>query len=260
MSILLVTPDYRTLVDDNGNAIWLAMHAVDFDPFETDLMYVPLTSAPAEPAVAPPQEPMFALRRSTEHIENWAREIGARVASIRTLSGDRFVARAVHLLHFRESHKFHPASGEPLMHGGAQACAAAGTVFPRIDPAVIGIVELNGQDKILLARNTRRADYFSLIAGYAGPGETLEHCFAREVLEETGRRISDITYRGSQPWPISGSLMIAFHAFTEDEEPIQKADGELAEIRWVTRAQLHDIPLAAPGSIARKLIDEWGRS
>lgn len=71
-------------------------------------------------------------------------------------------------------------------------------VFPRLDPAVIGLIRLSGTDRILLARNRRRTSFFSLIAGYVEPGETAEAAFAREALEETGRRVEALRYWGSQ--------------------------------------------------------------
>lgn len=231
MPILLVTADYRTLVSAAGRAVWV----------EED--------SGVE---------LSAQRRELSEVAAVAEAMGASVASIRSVSGDPQVARAVHLLRFRETHRFHPATGEPLTHSETLGAAQGGHVFPRIDPAVIGIVELAGQDKILLGRNRQRSGYFSLVAGFVAPGETLEACFAREVLEETGRRVTDLIYRGSQPWPMSGSLMMAFHGVTHDVDAIQATDGELEEIRWVSRAELAEIPLAAPGSIARTLIDEWG--
>ena len=129
------------------------------------------------------------------------------------------------------------------------------------DPAVIGLIELAGTDRVLLARDARR-DFFSLVAGYVEPGESLEHAFAREVAEETGRTCRDIRYAGSQPWPISDSVMIGFTAVTDDADARWGTDGELAEIIWAGPADILDgaVPIAPPGSIAHRLIIGWARA
>ena len=57
-------------------------------------------------------------------------------------------------------------------------------------------------DSILLvhARNFK-GRFNSLVAGFLETGETLEECVAREVKEETGLDVKNITYFGNQPWP-----------------------------------------------------------
>lgn len=162
-----------------------------------------------------------------------------------------------------EQQQFHPRSGQQLTpHPDKPAVARTEDgqlYFPRIDPAVIGRVQLAGTDKILLGRNASRQGYFSLIAGYVDLGETFEAAFMREVLEETGRRINTPNYVCSQPWPFSSSIMVGMHAVTEDEHPIATTDGELIETRWCSKAELSSgaIALPAAGSIALRLIQEW---
>lgn len=185
---------------------------------------------------------------------------GGRVVDPRAFGGDRVVSRAVALLRHREQSGFDPADGSPLYFeaDGVVAVGAAGRrIFPRVDPAVIGLVELHGEERILLGRNARRGTYWSLIAGYVEHGENLEEAFAREVREETGRRVSDVRYWGSQPWAVSGSLMVGFTSVTGDEYPVGETDGELIETRWVSRPELADLPLARPGSIAHAMITQW---
>ena len=69
--------------------------------------------------------------------------------------------------------------------------------------------------------------------------------------------VDTATYLRSQPWPHTGALMLAFTSRTADIDPVAATDGELRSIRWATRADLGDLPLARPGSIARMLIDGW---
>ncbi|MBI9001627.1 NUDIX domain-containing protein [Corynebacterium sp. CCM 9185] len=176
----------------------------------------------------------------------------------------RTVNRAVAVLRTTERTRFDPRDGSVLTWNdtGSRAVNGAGAdYFPRINPAVIGLIELAGTDRVLLARDARR-DFFSLVAGYVEPGESLEHAFAREVAEETGRTCRDIRYAGSQPWPISDSVMIGFTAVTDDADARWGTDGELAEIIWAGPADILDgvVPIAPPGSIAHRLILGWARA
>jgi NAD+ diphosphatase len=102
----------------------------------------------------------------------------------------------------------------------------------------------------------------STLAGFVEPGETLEEAVAREVLEETGVRVVDVRYQGSQPWPFPSSLMLGFRAESVDKSaPVVNPD-ELDDARWFTRADVADAEargLRLPGedSIARRLILDW---
>ncbi|GAB2499999.1 NADH pyrophosphatase [Corynebacterium atrinae] len=185
---------------------------------------------------------------------------GERVRDARFFGHDREVSRAIALLRHRDGYSFDPVDGSPLTFDdeGIRAAGASGRpLFPRVNPAVIGLVHLAGAERILLGRNAARGSYFSLIAGYVDAGENLEEAFAREVWEEVGRRVTDVTYWGSQPWAISGSLMVGFTAITSDREAVGGTDGEIIETRWVSREELADLPLAPPGSIAHAMISDW---
>ena len=183
-----------------------------------------------------------------------------QTASAREWFDDPLIARAVGLLVAHERGGFDPADGSPPAWDASGAFARGASdrpVFPRIDPCVIGVVEHVDGDRILLGENRRRPGYFTCIAGYMDVGERAEDAFVREVLEETGRRIGDVAYVGSQPWPLSGSLMLGFFARTEDEDAVGETDGELSRIIWATRADLGQLSLAPEGSIARQLIGRW---
>lgn len=203
----------------------------------------------------------WAVRVPEDFVDQQAAETGGEIAEGLEFLTQPKLARVIALLRHRDNFRFDPADGSRLTfdEDGVIARGEGTTpVFPRIDPAVIGIVELAGQDRILLGRNAFRATgFFSLIAGYVDPGETLEQAFAREVMEETGRRVRDITYWGSQPWPPSGSLMIGFHAVTDDVDAIADTDGELAETRWVGVDDIDQVTLPRAGSIAHQMITDW---
>ena len=136
--------------------------------------------------------------------------------------------------------------------------------YPRTDPAVIMMVTRktpNGDVCLLAHKSTMPKGWFSVLAGYVDPGESLEEAVAREVREETGIIVDEVRYRASQPWPFPSSLMLGFQAHAISEE-ITCDEVEIAEAYWFSRDDLHDFPnrgyqLSRPDSIARCLIDEW---
>ena len=104
----------------------------------------------------------------------------------------------------------------------------------------------------------------STLAGFVEPGESLEDAVAREVMEEVGLPLDDITYLSSQPWPFPSSLMLGFHA-RATAETLKVDEVEIEAARWFTRKELVNSPedetlrLPRRDSIARQLVDEWLR-
>ena len=132
-------------------------------------------------------------------------------------------------------------------------CETCGAIrYPSISPAVI--IAITHQERILLARNAHGAfKHFSLIAGYVEAGESLEQAARREIWEEVGLKVKNLRYISSQPWGLSQSLMVGFHAELDGEDEITLQESELAEAYWFTRDTLPDH--AGPVSIAYTLID-----
>jgi NAD+ diphosphatase len=163
--------------------------------------------------------------------------------------------RALHLLDWSQKTRFCKRCGNEMRAKAgppARECPQCGYLsFPRISPAVIVLVERGNE--CLLARSPRfKGEFYSVLAGFSEPGETLEETVAREVREETGIEVKDIRYFGSQPWPFPDSLMIGFTARYAGGEI--RVDGEeILDARWFTSDQLPDIP--GKISIARQLID-----
>lgn len=131
--------------------------------------------------------------------------------------------------------------------------------FPRLDPAIIVLVADASGERALLGRQASWPQgRYSTIAGFVEPGESLEDAVIREVAEETGVQVGDVSYVASQPWPFPSSLMLGFSAIARTDE-IRLRDGELEDARWFTRADLaagHPA-LPPPGSISARLIDGW---
>lgn len=126
------------------------------------------------------------------------------------------------------------------------------TAYPRISPAII-VAVVKG-DRILLGHNRRhRASHiFSVLAGFVEPGENLEECVRREIMEEVRIEVDHIRYFASQPWPFPDSLMVAFTAEYRSGE-IEVDGTEIAEADWFDKDHLPGIP--PHGTVARRLID-----
>ncbi|KAH6636221.1 NUDIX hydrolase domain-like protein [Chaetomium tenue] len=129
-------------------------------------------------------------------------------------------------------------AGEPARE--RRPCATRGTVsnhsFPRTDPTVImAIVSADGT-KVLLGRQRRWPQYwFSTLAGFQEPGESIEEAVRREVWEESGVTVGRVILHSSQPWPFPASLMIGAigQALPGDGEKIFLGhDAELESAKW----------------------------
>ncbi len=166
------------------------------------------------------------------------------------------IARAKALLEWRQNTKFCSRCGASLVDDEkitARDCPNCHQqVFPRIDPCIILRIEKEG--KILLAKHTyRNQNIYACIAGFVEAGESLEQCVAREVFEETGLRVKNVRYFGSQSWPFPAQLMLGFTAEYESGE-IRLQKEELADAQWFDP---NDCPASPqPGSIAYRLIHE----
>lgn len=109
-------------------------------------------------------------------------------------------------------------------------------VYPRIAPAVI--VGLIHNNRILMTKYAGR-DYkkYALIAGFTEIGETAEETVAREVMEEVGLKVKNVTYYKSQPWGFDGNLLMGFFAKLDGADTIVRDESELAVAEWIPREQ-----------------------
>ncbi|BBZ23919.1 NAD(+) diphosphatase [Mycolicibacter hiberniae] len=191
----------------------------------------------------------------------------------------QLVSSAIALLNWHESAMFSPVDGtptKPARGGWARVNPITGAEeFPRIDPAVICLVH-DGADRVVLARQHNwPLRMFSLLAGFVEAGESFEACVVREVHEEVGLTVRDVSYLGSQPWPFPRSLMVGFHAVADPDQAFVFSDGEITEAAWFTRDEVRaalsagawnsgdpNAKLLLPGSIsiARTIIESWAES
>lgn len=184
---------------------------------------------------------MVGLRASYDYIEE----------SLYKMAG-----KAHEILHWDRNSRYCPACGVRTIQTTPickQCPQCKQEFYPVISTAII--VLIRKEDSILLvhARNFR-GNFHGLVAGFLETGESLEECVRREVMEETGITIKNITYFGSQPWPYPSGLMTGFIADYASGE-LRLQEEELSTGAFFTKDNLPELPRKM--SIARKMIDWW---
>jgi NAD+ diphosphatase len=186
---------------------------------------------------------------------------------------------AVALQAWHQTHRHCPRCGtvtEVSKAGWTRTCPADGSEhFPRTDPAVIMLVH-DGAGRCVLARGPQwPAGRMSVLAGFVEAGESAEAAVAREVREEVGIEVCEVTYVASQPHPFPASLMLGYTARVAGDPRLVIDAEEIVEAGWYTREEVRrtadwgsepfetdDAPpalrgLPGPMSIARQLINAW---
>ena len=150
------------------------------------------------------------------------------------------IAQGASLLHWHRMNRFCGKCGEAsiIKIGGYRRdcpeCEAQ--IFPRTDPAVIMLAIKD--DKCLMGRSPHfPAGWFSTLAGFVEPGETMEDAVRRETFEESGIEVGRVYYHASQPWPFPHSLMIGVHCEALSDA-IKMDESELEDCRWFTREEV----------------------
>ena len=160
------------------------------------------------------------------------------------------------LLYWDQNTKFCGVCGGPMKFHTAisKRCENCGKeVWPQLATAVIVLVRKDDEVLLVHAKNFR-TDFYGLVAGFVETGETLEEAVHREVMEETGLHIKNLSYFASQPWPYPCGLMVGFTA-DYDGGQIHLQRSELSKGAWFDKDHLPQIPEKL--SIARQLIDYW---
>ncbi|MEL0437271.1 NAD(+) diphosphatase [Phycobacter sp. K97] len=176
-------------------------------------------------------------------------------------------ATARALLSWHESHQFCARCGHPsdiTQAGWQRVCpkCKAGH-FPRTDPVVIMLITHG--DEVLMGRSPGWPEgMYSLLAGFVEPGETLEAAVRREVLEEVGVTVGEVSYLSSQPWPFPMSLMFGCSG-TALSRDLKLDPVEIEDAMWVSRQEMMtafagEHPVLKParkGAIAHFLLHNW---
>jgi NAD+ diphosphatase len=182
----------------------------------------------------------------------------------------QFAAQAIHLANWTNRSRRCGRCGSVMkgLDGGhrRQCTQCNWQEFPRTDPVVLALVTMG--DRCILARQPKfPPGFYSPLAGFVSPAETLEAAVRREVHEEVGVRVGAVTYIASQPWPFPGSLMLGFHAVALDDK-ITLDSVELEDAQWFHRSEVDSLRKGErvkdrqlnpppPGVVARTVIDHW---
>jgi len=152
---------------------------------------------------------------------------------------------ASQIYRFRKTRSFCGRCGHPMEYSTterAMCCPECHNVeYPKISPAVTTAI-IHG-DKLLMAKSALGSfRQFALVAGYVELGETFEATVHREVMEEVGLKVKNVTYYKSQPWGFSDAEMVGFFAELDGDDKITLQESELADARWFTADEIEQYP------------------
>lgn len=115
--------------------------------------------------------------------------------------------------------------------------------FPRTDPTVIMAVLSADGEHVLVGRQKRwPPNWYSTLAGFVEPAESVEEAVRREVWEESGCKLGRVIIHSTQPWPYPANLMIGAigQCIPDGEEIVLKHDPELEHAKWVSMAEVRE--------------------
>ncbi|BCN31160.1 NAD(+) diphosphatase [Anaeromicropila herbilytica] len=130
---------------------------------------------------------------------------------------------------------------ETMIHSDTERmvqCPKCGNiVYPKISPAVI--VGITNGNKLLMTKYAN-GDYkrYALVAGFTEIGESMEETVKREVMEEVGLKVKNITYYKSQPWSFTGCVLMGYFAEVDGDTTIRMDENELAVAEWFDREEV----------------------
>lgn len=136
--------------------------------------------------------------------------------------------------------------------------------FPQIIPATL-IAVLDGKGNVILSQRRKKTKMLMLLSGFVLHGESIEETVRREVLEETGAKVTELRYIGSQPWPYPHLIMLCYYAVAEASPNLVVEASELERVLWVNKADVKrafekrhpDIELQGPGTTPYAMLKSW---
>lgn len=145
-----------------------------------------------------------------------------------------------HLYAWYRDNKYCGRCGKKMHIGNKERnmyCDCGNMVFPKIMPAVIVGVR-NGDSLLMTKYSDRPVKNWALVAGFVEIGETAEECVIREVKEETGLDVTNVTYFASQPWGIECDLLLGYFCDVIGDINIHLDKNELAVGTFVKRSEM----------------------
>ena len=257
----------QPLVASNGqNLLWLGPEVERLSP-QGESVFLGQDKAGA-PIFVVSMDPSFKLEGSLLQGAGEFTDMRAAAGGLTAMEAN-LASTARSLLEWHRNHPFCAKCGAPsdvTEAGWKRVCPSCGAEhFPRTDPVAI-MLAVQG-DKCLLGRQEGwPAGFWSALAGYVEPGETIEQAAARELEEEAGI-ISDpatAEYLFCQPWPFPSSLMVGIILEAQTTEVSVEQD-ELEAARWITREEARqvlagthpDIYAPPPMAVAHHILKVW---
>lgn len=257
----------QPLVDANGQGlVWLGPEVARLEP-QRERLFLGVDKAGA---------PIFGINMGSEFklagslLEGSGEFIDMRgAASSLPPMQANLASTARSILEWHRSHRFCSKCGsesDVAEAGWKRVCPSCGAEhFPRTDPVAI-MLAVSG-DKCLLGRQAAwPAGFWSALAGFVEPGETVEQAATRELEEEAGIKAdpAKAEYLFCQPWPFPSSLMVGIIVEAETTE-ISVEQDELEAARWITREEARqvlagthpDIYAPPPMAVAHHILKTW---
>ncbi|KAG5484934.1 hypothetical protein LSCM1_07009 [Leishmania martiniquensis] len=146
-------------------------------------------------------------------------------------------------------------------------------VYATVAPAII-VAVLDGKGNVIMSERRKSGPALSaegnrtrltILAGFVAQGESMEEAVLREVMEETGARVTSLRYVGSQPWPFPFQLMACYYAVADDSPHLVAEESELVQVRWVSREEVREalagnhgeFVTSPPCTATYVLLEEW---
>lgn len=115
-------------------------------------------------------------------------------------------------------------------------------------------------DRILLGRQKRWPQYwYSTLAGFAEPAESIEEAVRREVYEESGILVGRVVIHSTQPWPYPANLMIGAigQAIPTGETIDLGNDPELEDAKWFNFEEVREALRVGTSGLGEDASDEY---
>jgi NAD+ diphosphatase len=257
------------MTDAAGSALALLPHEDVTSGLVRVYLGLTLDSSPSEPAGTPVIAVVLTDAAAAQLEPDESRWLSLRqVATTLSAQHAGLFVEALAIANWHASHANCPRCGTPTVveqGGWLRRCFVDDNeVFPRTDPAIIAAV-VDNEDRLLLGSNAMwEINRWSLLAGFVEAGESFESAVQREIQEESGIRVVDPEYLGSQPWPFPASIMVGFRcriADTQDPEALRPDGEEILALRWFSRDDVwrerDSILLPGPSSIAHAIVSDW---
>lgn len=255
------------LVEFNGQGlVWLGPEVARLSPQEERVFLG--TDTNGAPIFAINMATGFKLDGSLIEGTGEFTDMRAAASSLNPMQAN-LASTARSILEWHRSHRFCSKCGAESViaeAGWKRVCPSCGAEhFPRTDPVAIMLAVKD--DKCLLGRQASwPAGFWSALAGFVEPGETVEQAAARELEEEAGIKAdpAKAEYLFCQPWPFPSSLMVGI-IIEADTTEVSVEQDELEAARWITREEARqvlagthpDIYAPPPMAVAHHILKTW---